>query len=286
MEREVLKATKEEWREFIDKGLLFLGSGLFIVGIIFFFAYNWDNLHKFVKLSIPFSILLLSTILILKSDLDKMIVKASSFVAIFAIGVEFALFGQIYQTGADSWKLFFIWSIFAIGFVFTLKFSLNYLIWFILLNIATILYLLNYYYDFIAILKSLIILNLLLLILSKYLIIKFNYNNFEWLKVVLIFLFLFFFTQLLFIYGVEKKKIDFFIGFPFYILSIAILFKIEKESFLVTSLIILSLIFVLSAFNINLVKNWYGKFYIGTLSFLIYGFFGIKYLLKRIKNEK
>ena len=32
--------------------LLWIGSFLIMLGTMFFFAYNWDDMHKFIKLSV------------------------------------------------------------------------------------------------------------------------------------------------------------------------------------------------------------------------------------------
>ena len=44
---------KMQWWSFIEKLTLSVGIGMFLAGIIFFLAYNWSDLHKFVKLALP-----------------------------------------------------------------------------------------------------------------------------------------------------------------------------------------------------------------------------------------
>src|SRR5690606_36814985 len=45
-------ADKIAWQQFIKLFLLSLGVCFTTAGIVFFFAYNWADIHKFVKLGI------------------------------------------------------------------------------------------------------------------------------------------------------------------------------------------------------------------------------------------
>ena len=51
--RQALYANKRQWNQFLSIFLLAAGIGFTVTGIIFFFAYNWDELPKFAKLGIP-----------------------------------------------------------------------------------------------------------------------------------------------------------------------------------------------------------------------------------------
>ena len=44
--------TPRAWSRFLGATLLVLGAVLAVAGIFFFFAYNWDGLHRFVKLGL------------------------------------------------------------------------------------------------------------------------------------------------------------------------------------------------------------------------------------------
>lgn len=48
--RQALYANKRQWNQFLSIFLLAAGIGFTVTGIIFFFAYNWDELPKFAKL--------------------------------------------------------------------------------------------------------------------------------------------------------------------------------------------------------------------------------------------
>ena len=47
LSRQALYADKKQWNQFLSVFLLAVGVGFTVAGIIFFFAYNWDELPKF-----------------------------------------------------------------------------------------------------------------------------------------------------------------------------------------------------------------------------------------------
>lgn len=137
---DTIYAKKEEWIHFLKYLFISLGIGFLIVGIIFFFAYNWDNLEKLFKLILVQSILIFSVLFILitkQNDLVKKIALTGSSVL---VGVLFAVFGQIYQTGANSFDLFITWLLLITPWVIISKFSPLWLVYFILCNTSFILY--------------------------------------------------------------------------------------------------------------------------------------------------
>lgn len=48
--RQPMYADKKQWKQFLSIFLLAAGVGFTVAGIIFFFAYNWEDLPKFAKL--------------------------------------------------------------------------------------------------------------------------------------------------------------------------------------------------------------------------------------------
>ena len=103
---------KEMWKKFLRLFFITLGIGFTTAGIIFFFAYNWADLNKFIKLGLTEVLIIATTIIVLlpkiKSSTRNIILTGSSFL----VGVLFAVFGQIYQTGADAYDFFSAWTVF------------------------------------------------------------------------------------------------------------------------------------------------------------------------------
>jgi len=107
-------ADKKQWNQFLSIFLLAVGIGFTVAGIIFFFAYNWSELPKFAKLGIVEVLLVTSVLLATFTRWSKLVKQILLTGATFLIGTLFAVFGQIYQTGADAYDLFLGWTAFTI----------------------------------------------------------------------------------------------------------------------------------------------------------------------------
>ncbi len=110
-----------------------------IASITSFTAYNWDTMTNFQKLGVPASLIIIGFIvyIILKKDIYK---SLALFFTCFIVGTLFAVFGQVYQTGADSWILFRNWAIFLIiPAIFSMYYSI-YLLLTAVLSFMTFFY--------------------------------------------------------------------------------------------------------------------------------------------------
>jgi uncharacterized membrane protein len=132
--------TAEKWNRFLNILLLVLGAGLTVSGIYFFFAYNWADMHRFVKLGIVEALILGMALAAFSINLNKLPGKIALTVAAVLIGALLAVFGQVYQTGADSYRLFLTWVILMAGWVFISRFAPLWFIWILLINVTLGLY--------------------------------------------------------------------------------------------------------------------------------------------------
>ena len=99
--------------EKIKKFFLLFSIVFLIAGITSFTAYNWATMSNVEKLAVP-SVLIIAG-LVAYLFLEKEIYKnLAIFFSSFMIGTLFAVYGQVYQTGADVWILFRNWAIFLI----------------------------------------------------------------------------------------------------------------------------------------------------------------------------
>ena len=99
--------------EKIKKFFLLFSVIFLIAGVTSFTAYNWASMSNVEKLAIP-SVLIVAG-LVAYLFLEKEIYKnLAIFFSSFMIGTLFAVYGQVYQTGADVWILFRNWAIFLI----------------------------------------------------------------------------------------------------------------------------------------------------------------------------
>jgi uncharacterized membrane protein len=128
--------TPKEWYRFVRLALLLLGAGFLLAGIVFFFAYNWDGLHKFVKLGIVAGLLTGCVIAAWMMHPHSAAHKALLFAACLLTGVLFAVYGQIYQTGANSFDFFLAWTVFVAIWVWVSDFPPLWLAFLVLLNLT------------------------------------------------------------------------------------------------------------------------------------------------------
>lgn len=133
-------ADKSLWAKAIDWALLGIGIASTVIGIIFFFAYNWAQLHPFAKFGIIQGLIILpiAGILIFKPSelVRRLILMGTSLL----VGVLFATFGQIYQTGANAYDFFLGWTVFAALWTIASNFALLWLILLTLINTTIFLY--------------------------------------------------------------------------------------------------------------------------------------------------
>ena len=99
--------------EKIKKFFLLFSVIFLIAGVTSFTAYNWANMSNVEKLAIPSVLIVAGLIayLFLENEIYK---NLAIFFSSFMIGTLFAVYGQVYQTGADVWILFRNWAIFLI----------------------------------------------------------------------------------------------------------------------------------------------------------------------------
>ncbi|MBV7334293.1 DUF2157 domain-containing protein [Chloroflexi bacterium TSY] len=134
------RAGPEGWLCFLDRMLLTFGALLLLSGVIFFFAYNWTDLHHYAKFGIIEGAIVVAIVCASYLDLDKLSGKVALTSGAVFVGVLLAVFGQVYQTGADVYTLFLNWALLIIGFVLVGNFAPLWLILQALLNLTFFLY--------------------------------------------------------------------------------------------------------------------------------------------------
>jgi len=133
LHKEYPKRKLSDWFNFFRWLLAGTGSAFFLSGIIFFFAFNWDKIGKFGKLFGLQAACLVAAVIAL-SNQGAMLRKISLTVAAVLVGAFLAVFGQIYQTGADPYQLFLGWSILILPWVIAGQFPPLWLLFIVLLN--------------------------------------------------------------------------------------------------------------------------------------------------------
>ncbi|MGW9684542.1 DUF2157 domain-containing protein [Flagellimonas sp. 2504JD1-5] len=128
------------WQSFLKLFLLGLGASFITFGILFFFAYNWEDLHKFVKIGLIEGLVVALTLVVLFSKLSNFTKNILLAAASILVGVLLAVFGQIYQTGANAYDLFLSWTLLITLWVIVSNFAPMWLLYIVLINTTFILY--------------------------------------------------------------------------------------------------------------------------------------------------
>ncbi|WP_317845733.1 DUF4401 domain-containing protein [Cupriavidus cauae] len=103
-----------DWHRWLQRALLALGVALLCAGVIVFFAFNWQALHKFTRFGVlAVLISALAAFAWRRPDGDAA-GRAALFAAQMITGALLAVIGQVYQTGADAWQLFAWWALLAV----------------------------------------------------------------------------------------------------------------------------------------------------------------------------
>lgn len=124
------------WVKWSSGFFLTLGVALLLSGIVFFFAYNWQDLHRGVKLGLPQSLTLAALIAAQRFGLRQLCGQLCLLSAATFTGVCFAAYGQVYQTGADAFGFFGIWALTISPWVMTAHFAPLWILWLALINLT------------------------------------------------------------------------------------------------------------------------------------------------------
>lgn len=135
-----LRPNSNNWHTFIDRTLLMLGGLSLAFSLMFFVAYNWNDIGKYAKFGLVQIAIIVAIGCYWKLGADKLSAKVSLLVGSILVGVLLALYGQTYQTGADPWQLFFSWALLLIPWALLGRFPAIWVIWLLLINLSLLLY--------------------------------------------------------------------------------------------------------------------------------------------------
>jgi uncharacterized membrane protein len=124
------------WRWFLDRLALWLGVALCAAGVICFIAANWEHIGKFTRLYGMQALVIAAVAVAARLGLARIGGQAALWLAIVLLGGLLALIGQTYQTGADTWELFALWSALALPWAFVGRHAAIWLLWIAVANIA------------------------------------------------------------------------------------------------------------------------------------------------------
>lgn len=128
------------WGLWASRALLAVGVSLILSGVIYFFAFNWTKITPEVKLGSIQLVMLACLGAAYYYGLGSSLAKVLALVASVLVGVFWAVFGQIYQTGADAYNLFMMWTLLVLPWVILFRFAPLWLVWLVISNVFLGLY--------------------------------------------------------------------------------------------------------------------------------------------------
>ncbi|PMG41979.1 DUF2157 domain-containing protein [Shewanella sp. 10N.286.52.B9] len=164
-----VQPRSNDWLNFFIQSLAWLGGLAITFSVLFFVAFNWDEMGKFAKFALVELLVILAVAAYYKlnalthqasissdnsiikssvtskfSKVSESVTKVPLFMAAIFFGVLLALFGQTYQTGADPWQLFFNWAVLILPWVIIGRLSALWMLWIGLINLSILLYYMNF----------------------------------------------------------------------------------------------------------------------------------------------
>ncbi|WP_427184416.1 GDYXXLXY domain-containing protein [Bordetella bronchialis] len=131
------------WRAFLGRATLALGLLLLASAAVCWVAANWDGMSKIQRLAGAQALLAASALLAawLYARPARTAVAAHGRACVVGLasvllGALLALVGQTYQTGADTWELFALWTVLLLPWAVAARSQGVWLLWIILANIA------------------------------------------------------------------------------------------------------------------------------------------------------
>lgn len=135
-----LSPTQSDWFRYISRFLVTIGTLLIISGITAFFAWNWAEMHHTIKFALIQSGIVATVVLAWRLGINSTGGKAALFSSAFLVGVILAVFGQVYQTGADPYGLFLGWAALILPWVVIGRQAALWILLQVLLNLGLIMY--------------------------------------------------------------------------------------------------------------------------------------------------
>ncbi|WP_109077599.1 GDYXXLXY domain-containing protein [Aggregatibacter kilianii] len=288
------------WPRYLNLLFLLLSAGFLASGVVTLIAANLDYLSDLAKIYGLQLVLILSVLLgchfflresrKLEKEKLKLLSATFFFLTAVLIGAVFALVGQTYQTGANAWQLFAIWSLCQLPLLFLLPNIASALLFIATTNLTSYLYYDTWSeYD---VINHAFLLNFVFLLLSEIFIRQLHDQNWRILPKILTFFVLsllfgvdiitdnlpldthpavYFFTLFLqvaipsaiFIYVYKKYRFDFvnlitattcsIIAFVVFLFS-----NVNSGDFAVLAGL---LTFIITIFAIMLLHSWYKQHY-------------------------
>ena len=105
------RPTGKDWLVYWRQLCLLGGALFFVAGVICFIAWNWGAMTPLARMALPGAVVAVSGLGAVLLGPDARLGRVLLLVCGIGIGPMLAVFGQTYQTGAELWELFRVWTI-------------------------------------------------------------------------------------------------------------------------------------------------------------------------------
>lgn len=124
-----------QWLPAYNQKLHIISAALLSAGIIYLIAANWLAFPAAIQLAIPQVLLVIASALTVYFSPSTLKGHCCAAFAALMIGLSFASYGQIYQTGADSFQLFAVWTVLLLPWLY-FRLSAIYSLFYITLSLT------------------------------------------------------------------------------------------------------------------------------------------------------
>ncbi len=128
------------WGLWVARLLTSIGCALILAGIVYFFAFNWNRIPPLDKLAAIGGLWAAAAIGAVVAGPSRPVGQILAVIAIVLVGVFEAVFGQIYQTGADAWGLFALWAAVALPWAVLCNSAAAWAVWLAIANVGVVLW--------------------------------------------------------------------------------------------------------------------------------------------------
>lgn len=128
------------WKAWAIRALLAIAVGHILSGVVFFFAFNWNDLSGMAKFGVVGGAILACLLAWIVARMDSPAGQAFGIGATVLVGVMFAVLGQVYQTPALIHTPFVFWAILTLPFALASRNLAHWTVWLVILTVAVTTY--------------------------------------------------------------------------------------------------------------------------------------------------
>lgn len=132
--------SRAQWQQFALNGLALAGLTSLSAGVVFFLAANWKLMNRWQRFSLFEAGFVLCAVVAWQARAGSLQRQAGLIGLTLLSGALLGLYGQTYQTGADTYELFLTWAVLALPFAYLSRHPAHWAVWALIANVGLGLY--------------------------------------------------------------------------------------------------------------------------------------------------